>query len=256
MQTKDAGGFTIIEVTIFLAITALMITIALAGTGNSINAARFTDSMRSFESFMQRQFDETLNGVNTRPATVTCTNGIINTSVSSNPGQSNSCLLLGKYVHFIDGGSSVRVYPIVGTDPGHLDATDGDAAAIIKAKPHIVQGFNTEEFDIPWEAQVHGSRRSDGKSINSIAMIRSPRSANVYSYSFSASNPDTMSPEITSLISAPGVHGETYICIKNRDALPKYGAVTLAQNARGQDSISSKPDIRAADVASLCEGTP
>lgn len=250
MRRSESGGFTVVEVTIFLAITALMLTIALMGTGRTINNARFTDSVRSFESFMQRQFDETLNGVNSR-SVAACNNGQVTPGVSQ-PGTTN-CLLLGRYMYFETGSAKVQIRHIVGRDVSSDPSITSDSQAIAAATPRVVQDIATDEYEIPWVATVHGMKR-DSDSVNSIAILRSPRSPAVYVYSFNATQPVNAVGDISSYIAPASASRQTNICIRSQDGLTIFGAVTVAANARGQDAISSRIDITSAERALLCEG--
>lgn len=252
MRTQDTGGFTIVEVVIFLAISALMISIAIVGVSNSISSARFTDTVRSFESFMQRQYDETLNGVNSRTGNEVCNSaGEVTEGPLSVPGASNNCLLLGKYLSFTKGSSLVRVHYVVGTHPSSLTSTDGDAAAIVKAKPHVVKGSTEKEFEIPWQAGVYDTRRDDNKAINGVALVRSPKSSSIYTYTFyTPAVPD----DLTALLTPGNTNRQTNICVKSKDVLSVYGAITLAKGGRGQDAIGSRLDISDSNLASVCEG--
>ena len=113
---QRSEGYTIVEVSLFLGISALLLTMALVGTGLSIRTTRFTDSTRSLHSYVQQQYDDLLNGVNSRFGTESCTGGNVNTGVSQTPGTSN-CLYMGKLVVFTQNASTVTSYNIVGTEP-------------------------------------------------------------------------------------------------------------------------------------------
>ncbi|PLS80864.1 hypothetical protein CYG49_03820, partial [Candidatus Saccharibacteria bacterium] len=145
MQTRSEGGFTIIEVVIFLAITGLMLSVALVGTGSVIRNVRFTDSIRSFESYVQGQYDETLNGVNPRTGVETCNNSEVQLPVSligTKPGTSDTCLLLGKYLYLTHDSNEIKTFYVVGTEPttvpDSVKSNWSDLEAIEKFKPHVV----------------------------------------------------------------------------------------------------------------------
>src|SRR6266536_3229274 len=94
-----AEGYTIIEVSLFLGISALMLAIALVGTGLSIRTTRFADSTRSLHAYVQQQYDDLLNGVNSRLGNEACNSGVISTATPQTPGTSN-CLYMGKLILF------------------------------------------------------------------------------------------------------------------------------------------------------------
>ena len=54
-------GFTLVEVSIFLAISGLLLIGIIAGTQNSINAQRFNDSVQNFVEFLRTVYSEVEN---------------------------------------------------------------------------------------------------------------------------------------------------------------------------------------------------
>ena len=54
-------GFTIVEISIFLAITGLLFVGITAGVQNSIFQQRYTDAVQSFADFLRSTYDEVLN---------------------------------------------------------------------------------------------------------------------------------------------------------------------------------------------------
>ena len=58
---KTRGGFTIIEATLFLAISGLLIVALLVGTSNSVARHRYNDSVNSFADFLRSQIADVQN---------------------------------------------------------------------------------------------------------------------------------------------------------------------------------------------------
>src|SRR3982751_6935386 len=98
MSDVPERGFTVVEVTLFLAITGLLFLIAITGTSNTIRSVRFSDSGRSVNAFVQQQYDDIINGLNNRTGAEACAGGVV--SAGSEPAGTSSCLLLGKLVVF------------------------------------------------------------------------------------------------------------------------------------------------------------
>ena len=72
MQTSDDQGFTVIEVMLFLAVSALMIVMVFVGMGAQIARTRFNDGIRSTQAFLQQQYSDVVSGLNDRDASVGC----------------------------------------------------------------------------------------------------------------------------------------------------------------------------------------
>lgn len=261
MRTHREGGFTVIEVIMFLAITGLLLMVAMTGVSSRIAVARFSDSTRGFESFLQQQYDEVINGVNARSGNETCEDGgeFINPGLTSTPGMSSQCLLLGKYIYFRKGSSMVTVYQIVGRDPSDINNSDGDMVAIQEAEPHVVTSVGSRNYSIPWDAPVYDTRRdngaSEGSEVDSFLIIRSPVSSSIQLYTFLGGDPTTVAPNIEARINTSNLGKQTNICINSRDTSSSFAAITIAKNGYNQDAIASRSDITDANRADICEGS-
>lgn len=186
---RQQGGYTIIELSLFLGISALLFTIAIFATGNTIRNARFTDSVRGLEASVQKQFDNIINGVNPRTDALTCTDGVVSPGTQP-PGTSN-CLLVGRLLLFQVGSSVVTAYDIVATDPGlNVDYAKTDEQLISQDyQPQVVTTANVQPYTLPWQATISGIKRispADPTSLatNALALIRSPRSQRILAYSY------------------------------------------------------------------------
>ena len=60
-KSKTKAGFTLIEVSIFLAITGLLLIGVLGGTYSSIATQRYNDSLRSFAEFIRQLYGEVIS---------------------------------------------------------------------------------------------------------------------------------------------------------------------------------------------------
>lgn len=254
---NNQGGFTIIEVTIFLAVTAMLLTIAMVGVTRAVNSARFTDSTRSLESFVQQQFDSVVNGVNIRSGQEICdsSGAVIDVApaTGANPGTSQSCLLLGKQISITPLSSDITVNYIVGVKPG-VDPVTSNEREILKAyNPTVVTAAYTETFTIPWSAEVLQAWRpttSSGDAVTRIAFIRSPISPSIYTFTYL---PPTPAEKLANVVdAAAAVNRQTNICIKSRDRVGIDGAITLAADARSQVAISSRADISGSNRMAVC----
>ena len=256
MVRDRQAGYTVVEVALFMAITGLMFLIVLLGTGSTIRNVRFTDSNRSFAAYVQRQYDEIINGLNTRPGLETCTNGTVTTTSNQTPGTSN-CLLMGKLLLFTLNSGIIRNYPIIGTEPANVDYTQTDQQLVVAFSPSIVTNVGVTTYEIPWGAVVSGTKRlSDSKAVRALLLVRSPKSSRILTYSYVP--PVTIS---TSLSDANGVgvvattsnSGQTNnFCVKNADGLG-LPAKLVVNNAPTQSAVQIVFD---ADTSgSECNGT-
>jgi type II secretory pathway pseudopilin PulG len=110
-------GFTIIEVVLFLAITALLGFIAIIGLGPRFRNVRFSESMRDLETNIQKELINS-RAVNSRPnlrctLTVTGPLDISATGSLDNPGEAEDCVLNGRLLVFNPDNTSYQYHTIV-----------------------------------------------------------------------------------------------------------------------------------------------
>jgi hypothetical protein len=254
VSSTTNSGFTVIEVTLFLAISSALVVIAIIGTGNLMTSIRFSDSMRSTHAYIQRQYDEILNGVNPRAAEAIC--GAVGTV---EPGKSQ-CLLLGKLINFEVGAGSLQTYYVVSTripDLAGDDANLSDEELLADVDPIVVKGNNkVETFDIPWGARMFASKRlTDGKQVNTYMLLRSPRSSRLVPYTFNMSrsvldNSD-MLPLRPYLEQNSNIQKPTNFCVESIDSPDPPAAITVA-GGEGQSAIDLRFNLN--NTTDECDG--
>lgn len=190
MADTKTAGFTLIELMLFLALTGLFMLIAFAGISGRSGNVQFSDSMRSLGNFLQRQYNDTLNGVNSR-GVLACSydgSGFSTTAGTSQPGQSN-CTVIGRAVVFSDDSATADVYLVVGrfltqatnVSANYLDPSLSDLALIQRADPTVLRDTLNQTYELEWGSTF----QSSGSNANTVVFLRSPRSSSVYPLSFS-----------------------------------------------------------------------
>lgn len=249
-MASSSKGFTIIEISMFLAVSGLLILVVLLGTGNSIRSTRFSDSSQSARAYLQKQYDNILNGVNQRLGNEECNASIVDTSSAQAPGASN-CLLMGRLISTSFNSSIINTYDIVGTEPANPNYNLSDTDLIKTFQPTIVRTVNSDAYQISWGAQLSGSKRlSDSKFVDQLAFIRSPRSTHIVAYSFK--NTDLAgSNNLLNVVSDPNnIEKIVNFCISNSDGLGSPSKITHT-GGQGHDSIQLSFD---ASLAGDCNG--
>lgn len=216
-RSGNQSGYTVIEVTLFLAISGLLFLIAVIGTGNTIRAVRFSDSGRALHAFVQKKYDDIINGVNPREGNEACNAGNVSTGSNQTPGTSN-CLLMGKLLVFEQGSYQLNTYNIIGTEPAQVDLGKSDEDLVVDFAPKVVTNVGVADYDVPWEAAFSGFKRlSDNQATNALALIRSPRSTRILSYTYKTA-PNSVDSNLLPIVGNTNNLGKTTnFCIKNAD---------------------------------------
>ena len=170
-----------IEVSLFLAITALIFVGVVVGTQNSIFQQRYNDSVQGFVDFLRNTYSQTIN------------------IKSEGFGRSNYAIY-GKLVTFNeqDGSNNIRAYNVIGKiDNEGLDCAGGmlnklvclDANVVLKKNINGEQKYETvgfmEEYVPRWASQIQTVNGwNDGYEIfkGSLLIVRSPETGTMYTY--------------------------------------------------------------------------
>jgi len=249
-----AQGFTIIEVTIFLAISGLLLVGMFLGTGTMAARQRFKDTTDNAQTFFQTQYEEVVNGVNVRAVGTSCG------AVSTTPGQS-PCLLLGKLLTISANSSTIQTNYIISTQ--QLTGSESDSQAkLIGASLQIVPDGQTT-YEIKWGATVSEATRSTplplqaGRGgVNSIAFVQLPDSGRIVQLYYKNSDGYSTSNLTSALTKAVATDVDAYsppanatgpgsaVCIKNDSdfgVLHNRSAVTFGQG-QGAGNITTNYD--------------
>lgn len=187
-MNKPRRGFTLIEVSLFLAVTGFIILGIFIGTGNSLYQQRYKDSVQSFAEFLRGVY-----------SSVTDTEGI-------GDGRSDQAIY-GKLVTFgeelnFDGQpnkeGAIFTYDVVGNIKGTF-STDGQGGNTIlsqllglnanvivtKTNPDntkvlVPAGFYSS-YTPKWESQIETTKKGQ-TFIGALLVVRSPKSGTVYTF--------------------------------------------------------------------------
>ncbi|MCL2094586.1 prepilin-type N-terminal cleavage/methylation domain-containing protein [Candidatus Saccharibacteria bacterium] len=188
-------GFTIVEVMMFLAITAALMAGMFIGTGQNIDRNRYDDSVESFRGFLQDQYEIVANPMGLRDggtllgvcqprnaaggAVNFASNGTINVGAVSYvttignewnlPGSGNyrgrtNCLIYGRLIEFWD--NEITVSSVVGLDlqsmhritnnVSELTRLAGSTDVAVLREARLGRAGDSYTFVPAWDAQIDG----------------------------------------------------------------------------------------------------
>lgn len=190
MSAARSGGFTVVEVVLFLAISGLMMIGILAGTGVAINAQRYRDSVNSLVSYVQGVYDRTANTQNDRRDIFSCDVTAL-TITTTGPGGgttagASDCLILGRLLEVSDGGKKITSRPVYA---GSLVTTAlSDTEAIKNSKPFTNDTAEAPDAYSPeWDTRLTAVGTDTALDGLRILIVRSPTSGGIRTYVTTAS---------------------------------------------------------------------
>lgn len=169
---KFKSGFTLVEVSLFLAITAAIFVGVAVGTQNSIFQQRYNDSVQSFAEFLRSVYSQVLNVQN------------------ENLGRSDEAIY-GKIVVFGENGGENKIvsYNVIGLIDGGTESNNMlelMASLKIKTKNDVV-----EDYKPKWGSQIQTTNGWENEEYKvfkgALLILRHPNSGTVNTY-FTSNN--------------------------------------------------------------------
>jgi len=239
MTTKNAAGFTIIEVSLFLAVSGILAAGILVSSSASIGQQRYRDSVASLRSVIQEQYSAVTNVVNSSRANSYSCNSTANVNQSeggsTQRGQSD-CLILGKIIRITD-GKNISISDVLGVRPaGATPTTSTDSEyGILNSYTLKSTDVGSEESTVAWSATVVPESMS-------IAILRSPISSSILTF-VSTSATDS----VDNIVSSNYRYPQTDLCV-SPEGVNDGGsqlAVRVMANATGPSAITipSEDDV-------------
>lgn len=226
-----AHGFTIIEVMLFLAVTGLLTIGVLVGSSAAIAQQRYRDSVNSLKGFIQEQYSETTNVVNSDVMNPVCTKKggslVLDGSNLQDRGTSD-CLLLGRYL--LIEPTKVTAYNVIG-QPSSSSVGSDDISAL---KNYVVTAADVAETkDVDWGATIVKPKTTTGLT-TSVLILRSPLSGSVVTFVQDGNQPPAGMIDSSNMV-------QKDLCVE-----PQGGAVTsqrLAVQIDAQATSQSSVEI-------------
>jgi type II secretory pathway pseudopilin PulG len=135
-------GFTIIEVSLFLAISGSLILLTI-GLWTMVSRQRFQDTMITLKNTIQSEYEEVRTNINERLGN-TDIKECFSKNVETNRAGNSECLVIGKLIQFTRDSQDVRISYIVSEGDKSGDYSGmGDEQALKKMALHVIGGNNT-----------------------------------------------------------------------------------------------------------------
>ncbi len=208
---SNQSGFTIIEVTLFLAISGLLFIIGFFGISARTRSVQLTDSMQSLNAQVKDVFSDVYTGVNTREA-----NNFCNSSEVRLPGKADDCILMGYVMEFHYAGNpakpngEVTIHTMIGENltQAEVDSANSLNTQLFRAN---IRSVAQSRYLIEWGTVFLGGNvvdlaTTDDPRIanNNIGFIRLPRSSGVVAISYRAEDDITEGMQFPQMVMVGG----------------------------------------------------
>jgi type II secretory pathway pseudopilin PulG len=252
MTTVRMHGFTIIELMLFLAVSAGLFAALLLGVNNGITQQRYKDSVYAYSSFLQSQYTEVLNTRNNRSSDWRCSDdpggpAVTSSTTGSQPRGTSSCVILGRAIEVkndVNEKTTIISSLVIGSKPTTLSEPTNDIAALRSYNPTKVNNSEfINEVDLEWDSRLTKTTDSSDPTSTEVAgflILRSPLSGLLKIFASNRALPsdlkvlmDTQSASTDSVVS----------CVKNlnKGLIPTH-SVTLNPQIASPSGVTVRED--------------
>lgn len=153
------GGYTIVETMIFLAVTSLFFVAAMTAIGGKQASVQFTQGTRDAQSNIQDIINQVATGYYPSGGSFTCNVGPLAsdaptfTSVASEQGSSDKCVILGKVLQLGTNDPGKDAYNVINVAARRVNVTGKEVSSLTEALPTAIPGI-TEGFKFQYGIAV------------------------------------------------------------------------------------------------------
>lgn len=240
MGIKKESGFTVIETMLFLAVSGMLVTVILVGSGVAIGQQRYRDSVNSLKSHLQQQYSETVNVTNDRGSNWTCNDGAAVSEVEGVggvPRGTSNCVILGRFVTIDATGTKLSAANVIGMRQPGADEQASDLAELKENYTLRVSPVTPETTEVSWGAQVVKPKTATPMPF-SLLIVRSPLSGSVVTFAA-----EGVQSDLNAMITTANMQQKD-MCV-NAEAGSFVGgrmAVRVAAYATNQGGIEIPPE--------------
>lgn len=238
-------GFTLVEVSLFLAITAVIFVSIAVGTQNSIFQQRYNDAVQNFAEFLRSMYSQVTN-------------------VQSEGYGRSEYAIYGKLVNFEEdenGNNKITTYNVIG-DVAEDDLGNGNVLDRLKklnADVVLNKGVGedieykpvgfVEDYRPRWASQIQTTKGWDEKYevfTGALLIVRHPSSGTVYTYSSNEPIKD-VDGYIRGLNSGLSVENQLLTKIESDNESDKFSSandVDFCVNPNGAERSTLRRDVR------------
>jgi hypothetical protein len=235
MGTKRNTGFTIIETMLFLGVAGALTIGILAGSGLAINQQRYRDSVNSVKSFIQEQYGQVTNVVNSRSGVEACANAMVVAPPSSVIPESrgtSECILLGRFITVANNGTQLTASSVVGYRTPGAKQEASDVEEVRKNYKLGTSNIDQDSLDVPWGATLVKEGTTQPQTL-SMLILRSPLSGSIMTYTHESNNAD-----LTAIVAVANSNTARNLCIQSTNVISgNRMAVQIAPYATNQGAI-------------------
>lgn len=240
MKTPAQGGFTIVEVILFLAVTGLLMIGVLVGSSATLGQQRYRDSVNSLKGLIQEQYSSATNVINDSIENPVCTRTGAEIRFADETKQArgtSECLQIGRFL--LVESTETTTYSVIGEstveEMGESDTETLQNYALTLTSPEV--------RPIAWGAKVVVPKKKDDLRAG-VLILHSPLSGSIITYAQSSLTESEVEHikagtyDLAAIVSDSNVK-EVNLCVDSQglSGMGRRMAVRIGAGASGQSSV-------------------
>lgn len=240
LKNHQAQGFTLIEVSLFIALTGLVL-VGIISTFSSISHQRYDDSVQNFAEYVRNLYSRAANVQNTSCKSSSC----------SGSGNNACCGQSGTAIYGIVAtfnGNNIKSYSIIGN--AHISNDVANPQQALSANP-VVNGVpktgaairvlsgSGQDYTPLWQSTIQvKDGNKNNLSSSSVFIVRSPNSGVIHTYLLNSAVTDNA--DLSNVISSASVQPINF-CVNSDDAGGKVRNIRIAADAHNASGVELIP---------------
>jgi type II secretory pathway pseudopilin PulG len=238
MKTSYRAGFTIIETSLFLGITGLLLIGVLATTGASISNQRYRDSVANLKSAFQDQYNQVSATSNLKTDDWRCVGGVVDQGGVGDPRGKSECQIMGRIITSTPDQSRLLFRDLIGyVVPGATNTSLNDIEALrqytLRPSP-----IDPTEYRMEWDALL--TNNSGAAKNFTVLILRSPSTGVIRTFI----NPDRLVEDVNlqEVINEDALKAGLEVCVRPNGFFVLGGVLAVgiksgATSATGVESL-------------------
>lgn len=189
MKRVSSGGFTVIEVILFLAITGLLFAGIMAVITGTVNRTRYETAVQETLDSIQGEYSKILNVKNDREKPYVCSTSVIQESSRGTSRGRTQCSVVGRLLRTSRDAKVITAYPVY----ARADITSTAVRSILtdasKTENEKLLALRlstapdqSEQVKLEWGVSLHRPGNKSRPYVFSALIVRMPFSSSIRTY--------------------------------------------------------------------------
>lgn len=212
----NKGGYTLMEVSLFLAISGMLTLVAIVGIGPRLTNVRFSTGMRAIQENITKQLSASKLGDNSSTRKLNCSlvGPVLKVTLATGDDDS-SCVYIGKIAVLNSADNTVVYRPVVGLrEAASSCPTTMDDSSLHFVKECSLATIPSDGVAPPETYVLPSGITQDSGTTRAVGYVRSPNTNTLHRFSFTKSSYSDIS------LNDSTISYDTYNGVSNSKVVP------------------------------------